>query len=64
MGNIDRIIRVLISLVIIVLYFTNVLTGTLAIILLIISGILLLTSLFSVCPIYMPFGLSTLKKKE
>lgn len=64
MGAIDRVIRILIALVVILLYFTNVLTGTLAIVLLIISGIFILTSLISFCPLYLPFGISTGKKKE
>lgn len=63
MGNIDRVIRVLIAVVIAVLYFTNVINGTLAIILLAVAGIFILTSLISFCPLYAPFGISTCKKK-
>ena len=62
-GTIDKVIRILIAFVVVVLYFTNVISGTLAIILLVLAGILILTSLISICPLYMPFGLST-KKKE
>jgi hypothetical protein len=64
MGNIDRVIRILIALVIVVLYFTHALSGTLAVILLIIAGILAVTSLVSFCPLYFPFGINTGKKKE
>lgn len=63
MGNIDKVIRVLIAVVIAVLYFTNVINGTLAIILLALGGIFLLTSVIGFCPLYAPFGLSTCKKK-
>ncbi|NTW44765.1 MAG: DUF2892 domain-containing protein, partial [Anaerolineaceae bacterium] len=41
--------------------FTGTITGTLGIVLLIIAGILLATSLVSVCPLYIPFKLSTRK---
>ena len=63
MGAADRIIRVIIAAVIAILYFTDVLTGTLGIVLLILAGIFLLTSLVSVCPLYFPFGLNTRKSK-
>lgn len=64
MGNTDRIIRFVIAAAIAVLYFTDVIGGTLAIILLVGAGIFLLTSLVSFCPLYAPFGLSTCKVKE
>ena len=63
MGSADRIIRILIAVVIAALYFTNVITGTLGIILLIVGAIFLLTSFVSFCPLYAPFKISTLKKK-
>jgi hypothetical protein len=62
MGTIDKVIRILIALVVVVLFFTKVITGTLAIVLLILSGVFVLTSLLSFCPLYWPFGLSTKKK--
>jgi hypothetical protein len=62
MGNLDRILRVAIAVLIAVLYFTDVITGTLAIILLVLSGIFLLTSFVGVCPLYKPFGISTRKE--
>lgn len=64
MGSADRIIRIIIAIVIGILYFTNVITGTLATILLIVGAIFLLTGLISSCPAYMPFGLSTICKKK
>jgi len=63
MGNADRIIRVIVAVIIAALYFTNVITGTLGIVLLALAGIFVLTSLFSFCPLYAPFGLSTCKTK-
>jgi hypothetical protein len=63
MGVADKIIRILVAAVVIILYFTNVISGTLAIILLIIAGIFILTSFISFCPLYFPFGFSTRKKE-
>ncbi|HVN58727.1 MAG TPA: DUF2892 domain-containing protein [Bacteroidales bacterium] len=63
MGNLDRILRVVVAIVIAVLFFTKVISGTLGIILMVIGGVFLLTSIISVCPLYYPFGINT-KKKE
>ena len=62
-GTIDRTIRVLAAIVLITLYVLNVIQGPLAIVLLSFAGILLLTSIVSFCPLYAPFGLSTIRKK-
>lgn len=61
MGSADRIIRVIIGLVIATLYFMEIISGTLAIILGVVAAIFILTSLVSFCPLYLPFGLSTCK---
>ncbi|MEI6277159.1 MAG: DUF2892 domain-containing protein [Prolixibacteraceae bacterium] len=61
-GTLDRIIRVLVAVVIAILYFTGVVSGTAAIVLLILAGVFVLTSLIKFCPLYLPFGLSTKKK--
>jgi hypothetical protein len=58
-GTIDKVIRILIAVVVVALYFSNVITGTLAIILLALSAILVVTSLIGFCPLYWPFSLST-----
>jgi len=63
MGTIDKVIRILVAVVVAVLFFTNVITGTLGIILLVLSAVLVLTSMVSFCPLYWPFGLSTVAKK-
>jgi len=63
-GIIDKIIRILIAVIIAVLYFTNVISGTLGIILLIFAGILVLTSLINFCPLYLPFSINTWKKSR
>ncbi len=61
MGSTDRIVRSIIAVVIAALYFTQVITGTLGIVLLVLAGVFLLTSFVSFCPLYAPFGLSTCK---
>ncbi|HET6556560.1 MAG TPA: DUF2892 domain-containing protein [Prolixibacteraceae bacterium] len=59
MGATDTVIRLLAAVVIVILYFTNVISGTLAIVLLVVAGLLILTSLISFCPVYWPFGITT-----
>jgi Protein of unknown function (DUF2892) len=63
MGTIDKTIRILVAVVVVVLYFTHVISGILAIILLALSAIFVVTSLISFCPLYLPLGLSTRKKE-
>jgi hypothetical protein len=63
MGTMDKVIRILIAVVVAILFFTHVITGTLGIILIALAAIFVLTSLISFCPLYFPFGLSTNKKK-
>jgi hypothetical protein len=62
-GSIDKVVRILMAAIVVVLFFAHVITGTLAVLLLIVSAILVLTSVISFCPIYWPFGISTDKKK-
>ncbi len=62
-GTIDIVIRLLIAALVIVLYFTHVIEGTLGIVLLVVAGILILTSIFSICPLYLALGISSRSKK-
>ncbi|MFN2394733.1 MAG: DUF2892 domain-containing protein [Bacteroidales bacterium] len=64
MGTADKVIRVLIALAIGVLIYTDVLTGTLAIVLGVLSIVFVLTSLVSFCPLYTLVGIKTCKTKE
>ncbi len=64
MGTLDKIVRILAALVIAGLYFANVISGTIAIVLLVVAGIFILTSFISFCPLYFPFGISTRKKED
>jgi hypothetical protein len=63
-GTIDKVIRILVALVVIGLYFANVISGTVAIVLLVLSAVFILTSLISFCPLYLPFGINTGAKKK
>ncbi|MBL0105294.1 MAG: DUF2892 domain-containing protein [Bacteroidetes bacterium] len=63
MGGIDKAIRIIVALVIAILYFTNQISGTVAIVLMVLAAVFVLTSLMGTCPLYLPFGIST-KKKE
>lgn len=60
----DRIIRILAAVLIIALYAMGSISGTLAIILLVVAGIFIVTGFISFCPLYAIFGLSTRKKGQ
>jgi hypothetical protein len=63
MGTIDKVIRILVAVVVVILFLTHVITGTLAYILLALGAVFVITSLLGFCPLYLPFGLSTRKKE-
>jgi len=62
MGNIDRIIRIIVAVLFAALYFGGVVTGTLGIVLLVLAVVFALTSAVSFCPLYLPFKINTGKK--
>lgn len=64
MSSADRIIRLIIAAIFAALYFTGTLTGTLGLVLLVLGGIFVLTSIISFCPIYAIFGISTCAVKK
>jgi Na+/H+ antiporter NhaA len=63
MGNIDRFVRISVAIVIIALFYTQQISGTIAIVGLILSAIFIATSFISFCPLYLPFDISTRKKE-
>ncbi len=63
-GNIDRIIRLLLAVVFIALYYTQTVTGTISIVMLVLAGVFALTALISFCPLYAIVGLSTCPAKK
>ena len=64
MGSADKIIRVIIAAIVGILSFTGVISGTLAIVLLVLAGVFVLTSFISFCPLYAPFGITTCAVKD
>ena len=63
-GNIDRIIRVIVALVFVLLYFTGTVTGTLGLVLVVLAAVFTLTSVLGWCPLYLPFGINTCPKDQ
>lgn len=61
MGSADRIIRTVVAVVIATLYFTNIISGTIAIVLAVLGVVFILTSVVSFCPLYAIFGIKTCK---
>jgi Protein of unknown function (DUF2892) len=64
MGTEDKILRIVAAIVIAILYFMHVISGTVAIVLLVLAAVFILTSLVGFCPLYAPFGLSTRRKNQ
>jgi hypothetical protein len=62
MGGLDRGLRVLVAVGIGVLYFSGVISGTVAIVLAVVGVVFLVTSAAGTCPAYMPFGISTRRR--
>lgn len=62
MGPIDKMIRSVIGIIIAILYYSGIITGTLAIVLLAFAIVFLLTSFISFCPLYALLGINTNKK--
>lgn len=64
MGAIDKTIRIIVAIVIGVLYYTNVISGTMAMVLGVLAIVFVATSFNSFCPLYLPFNINTCKKKN
>jgi len=64
MGNLDRSLRLIGAAVLILLYFLNVISGTLGIVSLVIAAMLIITSFISFCPLYLPFKINTGQKEK
>ena len=64
MGSMDRSVRIGIALLAVVLYFTDILSGTLGVVALVVAGVFLLTSVISFCPLYAIFGITTCPVKK
>ena len=64
MGTLDKGIRFVIAIAIALLYYFDIITGTLAYILIAVAIIFLLTSFINFCPLYTLFGINTCKVKK
>ena len=63
-GSADKLIRLAIALILILLFYLEIITGTLGLIALILAFVLAITSLINFCPIYALFRINTCKRKE
>ncbi|HQE11369.1 MAG TPA: DUF2892 domain-containing protein [Flavipsychrobacter sp.] len=63
-GTIDRYIRILFAIVVVILYYTKQIEGTTAIVAGIVAMIMLATSFLNFCPIYAILGINTCKTKH
>jgi len=59
MGRTDRLVRLLIAAIVVALYASEKITGTLGIVLMVLAGVFVRTSFISFCPLYLPFGINT-----
>lgn len=64
MGTVDRAVRVVAALVVVVLISTGIVSGLAAIILGVLAAVFLVTSFVSFCPLYLPFGISTRRQAQ
>ena len=63
MGHIDRGIRIALVIAVALLFVFGKITGVAVIVLGVLAVIFLITSFIGVCPLYIPFGFSTRRKK-
>ena len=64
MGALDKSLRVLIAIVIALLFYLDVIEGTLAHVLMAFAIIFLITSFISFCPLYPILGINTCRRKS
>ena len=64
MGPGDRIFRILLAALLAYLYFGGIVTGTWGLVLMVLGGVFVLTSLIGFCPLYAPFGITTCPAKK
>jgi hypothetical protein len=64
MGAVDRSIRILLAAVFAYLYFGRIVTGTWGLVLVILGGVFVLTSVVSFCPLYAAVGITTCATKK
>jgi hypothetical protein len=60
----DKTLRLMAAIILAMLFFTDTVTGTLGIVLIVIAAIFLVTSAVGICPVYMAFGIHSNKKRK
>jgi hypothetical protein len=63
MGVADKLIRIALAFLVAILYYTDIIDGTFALVFAVVAIIFILTSFISFCPLYVPFGINTCAKK-
>ena len=64
MGNTDRIVRIVLAAIMAYLFFSDTVTGVFGIILIVLAGVFVLTSLVSFCPLYTLVGFNSCPAKK
>jgi Protein of unknown function (DUF2892) len=59
MGSVDQLVRLILAVIVGILYYKGIISGTLGIVLSIIAMVFLLTSVAGFCPLYSIFGINT-----
>ena len=63
MGSLDKVIRIVLAIVFAMLFITKTVESTVGMVLLVLGGVFLFTSILSFCPLYTILGINTCKKK-
>ncbi len=63
-GTLDKTIRVIAAIIVAILVYSDVLNGVPAIILSVVAIFLVLTSMVSICPLYLALGINTKGRKK
>ncbi len=63
-GNTDKLIRYIIALAILSLYYFKWVDGILGLVVIAIAFVFAITGLTGFCPFYLPFGINTRRKKK
>jgi len=63
MGSLDKAIRIVLAIVFAMLFITKTVESTVGMVLLVLGGVFLFTSIVSFCPLYTILGINTCKKK-
>ena len=63
-GKLDKVIRIAAALILGILVLSGVLKGAAAIVLGLVAVVFIATSLVGTCPLYLPFGISTMRKPK